>query len=63
MSQENVKRYRRSLEAFNRRDLNAFLALMDDQVEVGSRQVAIEGGYHGHEGLRRLVRRVPGLHR
>lgn len=48
-----MERYRRSLDAFNRRDLDAILALMDDQVEVGSRQVAIEGGYHGHEGLRR----------
>jgi hypothetical protein len=26
---------------------------MDDEVEVGSRQVAIEGGYHGHQGVRR----------
>jgi ketosteroid isomerase-like protein len=49
----NVDRYRRSIDAFNRRDLDAFLALMDADVEVGSRQVAIEGAYHGHDGLRR----------
>jgi ketosteroid isomerase-like protein len=53
MSQENVELARRAFDAFNRRDLDAFLALMDDRVEAGSRQVAIEGGYHGHQGLRR----------
>ena len=44
---------RRAYDAFNRRDWDAFLALMDDEVEVESRLVAMEGGYHGHEGLRR----------
>jgi hypothetical protein len=29
------------------------VALVDDEVEVESRLVAMEGGYHGHEGLRR----------
>jgi hypothetical protein len=29
------------------------VALMDDEVEIESRLVAVEGGYHGHEGLRR----------
>ena len=53
MSRESVERYRRSVDAFNRRDFDAFLALMDADVEVGSRQAAIEGGYHGHDGLRR----------
>ncbi len=53
MSQDNVEVARRAFDAFNRRDLDAFLALMDEEVEVGSRQVAIEGGYHGHQGVRR----------
>ena len=53
MSQENVKLAHRAFDVFNRRDLDAFLALMDDEVEVGSRQVAIEGGYHGHQGVHR----------
>ena len=53
MSQENVERHSRSIDAFNSRDLDAFLTLMDADVEVGSRQVAIEGGYHGHDGVRR----------
>ena len=53
MSQENVDRALELLDAFNRRDLDAFTALTHDQIEVESRLVAMEGGYHGHEGLRR----------
>jgi ketosteroid isomerase-like protein len=53
MSQENVELYRRCVDAFNRRDLNAFLALMDDDVEAVSRLDAIEGGLRGHDGIRR----------
>ena len=52
MSQENVDRAWELLDAFNRRDLDAFVALADDGIEVESRLVAMEGGYHGHEGLR-----------
>ena len=54
MSQENVELTHRSLDAFNRHDLAAVLALMDDDVESDSLIVAIEGGYHGHDGVRRL---------
>jgi ketosteroid isomerase-like protein len=53
MSQENVDRGYQVLDAFNRRDLDAYLALVDADVEVGSRLVAMEGGYHGHDGVRR----------
>lgn len=53
MSRENVELGLRALDAFNRRDWDAFLVLMDDEVEIESRLVAMEGGYHGHEGLRR----------
>ena len=53
MSQENVDRLLRSVEAFNRRDLGAFMALTHDEVEIESRLVVMEGGYHGHAGLRR----------
>ena len=53
MSQENVDRALELLDAFNRRDLDAFVALADEGIEVESRLVAMEGGYHGHEGLRR----------
>jgi ketosteroid isomerase-like protein len=53
MSEENVESVYRVLDAFNRRDLDAGLALMDCDVEFASRLAAIEGGYHGHQGIRR----------
>jgi ketosteroid isomerase-like protein len=53
MSQENVRLYRRGIDAFNRRDLDAFLALAHPDVVGVSRVLAVEGGtYHGHDGTR-----------
>ena len=52
MPQEYVELVYRGIEAINRRDLDGFLALMDDDVEVASRIVAIEGGLRGHDGVR-----------
>ena len=53
MSQENVELYRQGIDAFNRRDLESFLALADPDVLGTSRVLAIEGGsYRGHEGAR-----------
>jgi ketosteroid isomerase-like protein len=53
MSQENVERARQAYQAFNRRDQETFLALMDEDVVAESRLVAMEGAYQGHEGVRR----------
>jgi ketosteroid isomerase-like protein len=53
ISQNNVELGYRVFDAFNRRDLDGFLALMDEDVEAISRLAAVEGGYHGHEGIRR----------
>jgi ketosteroid isomerase-like protein len=53
MSQQNVELALESYDAFNRRDWDALLALVDHEVEIESRLVAVEGGYHGHDGLRR----------
>ncbi len=55
MSQENVEFHYRAIDAFNRRDLDAFLALMDDDVEVVPRAGAMEGerSYRRHDGVRR----------
>jgi len=65
MSPENVELAHRAYDAINRRDLGAFLALMDADVEAVPRVVAIEGRYHGHDGIRRwwehLVGFVPDL--
>jgi hypothetical protein len=40
-------------DAFNRRDWPAFVVLTDDEIQVESRLVAMEGAFGGHEGLRR----------
>ena len=53
MSRENLELARALADAFNRRDWDAFLAMTHEEVEMESRLVAIEGGYHGPAGLRR----------
>jgi ketosteroid isomerase-like protein len=53
MSEENVELAYRVIDAMNRRDLETFLALMDEDVEAVSRIVAVEGDLHGHDGIRR----------
>ena len=54
MSQENVERLYRAYDAFNRRDLDAYLALIDPEVELTPRIMELEGGsyYRGHDGVR-----------
>lgn len=49
MSQENVELHRLANEAFNRRDLEAYIAFCDPQIELHS-AVTVPGGavYHGH---------------
>jgi ketosteroid isomerase-like protein len=44
---------RAALDAFNRRDLDAFALLTDEELVIESRLVAMEGGYRGHAGMRR----------
>jgi ketosteroid isomerase-like protein len=54
MSQENVDRFHRAYDAFNRRDLDAFLAFMDPGVELTTRIMELEGDpyFRGHDGVR-----------
>ena len=54
MSEENVERIRRGFDAFNRRDLDALLALTDPEVELSTRFREMEGDsyYRGHDGVR-----------
>jgi ketosteroid isomerase-like protein len=56
MSQENVEMYRRAAEAFNAGDLDALLGVMDPEVRALPRLAPIEGGYCGHDGVRRWFR-------
>jgi ketosteroid isomerase-like protein len=53
MSRENLDLVFDMYDAFERRDLDALLALMHDDVEIEPRLVALEGGYRGHQGVRR----------
>jgi hypothetical protein len=54
MSQENVELTYQVIDAFNRRDLGAYLALMDPEVEFTPYEVWVQGGepYRGHSGVR-----------
>lgn len=54
MSDELVELVHRAYDAFNRRDLDAFLALVDRDVEFAARFIEMEGSshYHGHAGIR-----------
>jgi ketosteroid isomerase-like protein len=53
MSQANVGLHRRSVEAFNRRDIEAMIACLDPSVEYYPVLSAIGVTvYRGHEGLR-----------
>ena|SRR5436190_23715113 len=61
MSQENVELIYRAFDALSRHDFDAFVALMDDDVEIIPRTSAIEGesGYSRHEGLGRWWSSLP----
>jgi ketosteroid isomerase-like protein len=54
MSQENVELVYRGVDALNRRDLDAFLALCHPEIEVASITLQMEGGdaYRSHHGVR-----------
>ena len=53
MSQENVELTRRAFEASKDRDLDGLLAMMADDVEAFPILAGLEGGYRGHDGIRR----------
>ena len=54
VSQENVEQVREAVDAFNRRDLDAYLALMEPDVELTRYERVVEGlsPYRGHGGVR-----------
>jgi hypothetical protein len=53
MSQENVDAFLRGVSAFNSRDLEGYLDLMDPDVEAVPLLAGVEGHYPGHAGVRR----------
>jgi ketosteroid isomerase-like protein len=53
VSEPNVELYRRLVEAFNARDLDAMLVLIAPSCEWHSAFAGVFGGvYHGHDGVR-----------
>lgn len=59
MSRENVKHFKRGLDAYNRRDVDALVEVLDPEVEWHSAIHVMLGGkatcWRGHEGVRRLI--------
>ena len=62
MSQENVEAFKRAIEAYNRRAIDAFLEDIDPEVEwQGALQALLESEatvYRRHEGVRQWVRDI-----
>jgi ketosteroid isomerase-like protein len=56
VSRENVELFRRTVEAYNARDIDAFIALFDPDVEFHSSFAGVGAVYRGHEGLRKWHR-------
>jgi ketosteroid isomerase-like protein len=56
VSEQNVELQRRLTDAFNARDIEAFIALCDPKVEVHSTFAELGAIYHGHDGVRRWHR-------
>ena len=60
MSQENVEAFKRGIEAYNRRDVEALLDELDVDIEWRPVLPVVLGGdetvYRGHDGVRQLLR-------
>jgi ketosteroid isomerase-like protein len=54
MSQENMRLFQEGMEALSRGDMEAFLSLVDEDVVWIAARSAVEGAYHGHDGLRKF---------
>jgi ketosteroid isomerase-like protein len=60
MSQANVEAFKRSIEAYNRKDVEGLLAGLDAEVEWRPVLPVVLGGrttvYRGHDGIRAMLR-------
>jgi ketosteroid isomerase-like protein len=54
MSQANMRVFEKAQEALGRDDMEAFLRLVDENVVWIAARSAVEGAYHGHDGLRKF---------
>ena len=55
MSQENVDLFWEGADAFRRGDVDAILDVVSEDVVWIAARSAVEGAYHGHEGIRRFL--------
>src|SRR6266536_2263101 len=59
MSQENIDAFKRGLDAYNRRDVDAMLKEIDPDVEFRPALAVLLGGkqtvFRGHQGVRDLI--------
>src|SRR2546423_8573166 len=55
MSQENVDLFWEGSDAMRRGDIEAILDRVSEEVVWIAARSAVEGTYHGHEGLRRFL--------
>jgi hypothetical protein len=51
MSQENVDRFRKGIEAFDRMDIPALLEFLDPEIQFDHRLSELQGSYVGREGV------------
>jgi ketosteroid isomerase-like protein len=62
MSQENVETFKRAIDAYNRKDIDALLERLDPEVELHGALQTMFGGeatlYRGHDGVRQWVRDI-----
>jgi ketosteroid isomerase-like protein len=54
MSQENMRLFEQGKDALDRGDMEAFLSLVDEHVVWIAARSAVEGAYHGHDGVRKF---------
>jgi ketosteroid isomerase-like protein len=56
LSKQTLELHRRLIDAYNARDMDAFIALCDPRIEVHSVFSAPGGAaYHGHDGVRKWL--------
>jgi ketosteroid isomerase-like protein len=62
MSEQEIETFRRGMQAYNRRDVDAFLEVFDPSAEIHPLTLAMFGQetsvYRGHEGIRQFIREV-----
>ena len=54
MSQENMRVLEKAMLAASRGDMEAFLRHVDEDIVWIAARSAVEGAYHGHDGLRKF---------